>query len=137
MSPVPGYGRHSLERIAANACRERDEARADLLRLRAENARLLKLIERDRTGLGIGLVQVVTIASGFDWLCEGRGPYRYDDQRYRLEVGSLITQVVDTANAALVASGALVTEAFHPRATATDAMLREDCAKAAAIGEDP
>lgn len=89
--------------------------------------RLKELINRDRTGLALGLNTVIQIAKGFDWICEGRGPYEYDDDRYRMEVGSLITKVIDTADKCLFASGERANEAFHPRAQKTNEMFLELC----------
>lgn len=96
-----------------------------------EVARLKSLIHLDRTGLALGLNKIQRIAKGFDWICEGRGPYEYDDKRYRMEVGSLIAQVMAVAREHLHASGDLADEAFHPRAEETDRMLAEDCGPAA------
>ena len=95
-----------------------------------ERKRLLGLLHRDKTGLAKGLVDVRRIALGFDWLCEGRGPYTYDDDRYRMEIGHLVSQVVEVAQTALEESGDRVGEAFHPRAQATRDMLLADCAAA-------
>lgn len=92
----------------------------------AEVERLRTLINRDRTGLAAGLDEVRRIAQGYDWICEGRGPYRYDDDRYRMEVGSLISKVVEAAGRALRDSGSRVDEAFHPRAQATTEALAAD-----------
>jgi hypothetical protein len=88
-----------------------------------EIRRLKELLDRDRTGLANALNGVIRIAKGYDWLCEGRGPYQYDDNRYRMEIGVLITSVIHTASEALRTSGNLANEAFHPRAQATAALL--------------
>lgn len=92
----------------------------------AEIQRLKDLIHRDKTGLALGLNKIQRITKGFDWICEGRGPYEYDDDRYRMEVGSLIAQVLAVAKEHLNASGELADEAFHPRAKETAQMLAED-----------
>lgn len=79
-----------------------------------EIARLKALINRDRTGLVLGLDKARKVARGFRWIAEGRGPYAYDDDRYRQETGNLIDQVVAIAEEHLKASGSLADEAFHP-----------------------
>lgn len=81
-----------------------------------EVERLRDLLDRDRTGLAEGLNAVRKIVSGFDWICDGRGPYEWDDDRYRLEVGSLISQVLDVSREALARSGDVAALAFCPRA---------------------
>ena len=95
------------------------------IRLTKEVERLKGLLNRDRTGLAAGLDAVRKIATSYDWICEGRGTYAYDDDRYRMEVGALITQVVAAVTEALRASGAVVDEAFHPRARETALMLEQ------------
>ena len=90
-----------------------------------EIRRLKEIIERDRTGLAHGLDQCRKTAASYDWICEGRGPYEYDDDRYRMEVGNLVSSVTDTATKALRESGTRVDEAFIPRARLTSEALEE------------
>jgi hypothetical protein len=104
-------------RCAEAFARSESAAQAD------EILRLKGLIDRDKTGLAFALNKIQRIAKGFDWICEGRGPYVYDDDRYRMEVGSLIVQVLAVAQEHLAASGSLADEAFHPRAKETANML--------------
>lgn len=104
-------------------CAACDDADKEIAKLSAEVARLKALIERDKTGLALGLNKIQRIAKSFDWICEGRGPYEYDDDRYRMEVGSLIVQVLAVAEEHLHASGELANEAFRPRAKETARML--------------
>ena len=106
----------SLQTLALALARGRDDAAGEI-------ARLKDLLHRDKTGLALGLNKIQRIAKGFDWICEGRGPYEYDDERYRMEVAILITQVLAVAEEHLRASGDLANEAFHPRAKETARML--------------
>lgn len=86
--------------------------------LRAENATLKDALHRDQTGLAQALADVQKIAAGYAWICEGRGPYRYDDGRYRQETAHLISDVTLRAGRALRESGnrahALCCPARHP-----------------------
>lgn len=113
-----------LSREAVQAyCDSENAMRGELTEARLEVERVKALIDRDKTGLSLGLNKIQRIAKRFDWICEGRGPYEYDDDRYRMEVGSLIVQVLTVAAEHLKASGALADEAFHPRAQATAMFL--------------
>lgn len=115
---------------------ERDALEVKLGEAVGEVERLKALLHRDKTGLALGLDKVRHVAIGFDWLCEGRGPYAYDDDRYRMEIASLITQVIAIAHEHLLASGKIVDEAFHPRAKETVRMLAEDCQRIDNAGTD-
>lgn len=107
-------------------------------RAEAEVKRMREFVRVDTEGLANNLREVMTIASGFDWICEGRGPYRYDDDRYRMEVGNLITRVIKVSSDGLLASGQRYTEAFYPRAKITNEALIEECAKEdAAVCDSP
>ncbi|TAL29083.1 MAG: hypothetical protein EPN98_21830 [Phenylobacterium sp.] len=91
--------------------------RNEVSTLRDEVTRLKSLIDRDRTGLAFGLDKARKTARGYRWICEGRGPYAYDDDRYREETGRLVDAIVAIADEHLRASGELANEAFHPPAT--------------------
>jgi hypothetical protein len=116
------HGWHGIAGVIDDAIKHIEASDAEIVRIK-------DLIDRDRTGLAAGLNEVKRVAAGWDWLCEGRGPYEYDDDRYRMEIGALISKVVDVANAALKASGDRANEAFIPRARLTAQHLTEACAE--------
>lgn len=84
----------------------------------AEVARLRDLLNIDRSGMAHALVEVQRIVGGWAWLPQGEwGSYEYDEQTeaaLRAEVGTLIDAVVETATAALRASGDNAIAAFRP-----------------------
>ena len=43
--------------------------------------------ERDRTTVAFVWSAVLAVVRGYGWATEGRGPYHYDDDRYRQEFG--------------------------------------------------
>ncbi|NUP08376.1 MAG: hypothetical protein HOW73_20190 [Polyangiaceae bacterium] len=67
-------------------------------------------LNRDRTGLAAGLVDVVTRCRGTFWVTEGRGSYEWDDDRYKAETHVALTEVIAIASRALAASGTLAGE---------------------------
>ena len=86
------------------------EAECDELR---EKLRLAEeALYRDKTGLAKALEDVVKEVDGRRWLCEGRGPYKYDDERYRQEAGWAFDAIHKIAYDALVASGKLADKAL-------------------------
>ncbi len=129
-----GYPKWLAQLAKDRAELERTQAR--LKEATAETARLTDLLNRDRTGLAKALVEVRKIACGFDWLCEGRGPYEYDDDRYRMEIGDLISQIVEMADGALSESGTRANEAFYPRAKETQKALLSYGARAFLAEDD-
>ncbi|NUP13831.1 MAG: hypothetical protein HOW73_47965 [Polyangiaceae bacterium] len=67
-------------------------------------------LNRDRTGLAQGLVEVVARCRATYWVTEGRGSYEWDDDRYKAETHVALTEVVAIASRALGASGTLAGE---------------------------
>ena len=86
-----------------------------------ECSRLRALIDRDRTGLGKGLSEILDAVSEWWWVCEGRGPYEWDDDRYRAEMANMLTEVKQIATDALGESGKRADAAFHPERAPTPA----------------
>lgn len=87
----------------------------ELLRDRnQEIERLKRLISLDRTGLSAALDSVIREASSRLWVTDGRGPYAWDDDRYKDEAGQALRGVIKIAKRALAESGDRVTAAFHP-----------------------
>ena len=80
----------------------------------ADVARLRRLLQRDHTGLAAALEAVIREAESRTWVADGRGPYAWDDDRYKDEAGRALRSVVAIAKRALTESGDRVTAAFHP-----------------------
>jgi hypothetical protein len=83
---------------------------------RGEAARLRGLIDRDRTGLAEAIERMVREAGARMWVTEGRGPYAWDDERYKAEAGAALRAVIEVGRAALQASGDNADAAFRPEA---------------------
>lgn len=85
--------------------------------------RLKRIIATDRTGMAEALNAVIRECASRMWVTEGRGPYEWDDDRYKDEAGQALRAVARIAKQALVESGDRVTAAFHPamRKKCTDA----------------
>jgi hypothetical protein len=77
--------------------------------LKSEVQRLRDSLNIDKTGLASALNECRRAANGRRWICQGRGPYTYDDDRYREETGHLIDEVNAIAEKALNESGKLAT----------------------------
>ena len=73
-------------------------------------AELLGVLHHDQTGLAQGLAAVVREVRARDWICEGRGNYEWDDDRYIKETGWALEAIKKIAEEALRESGKLV----HP-----------------------
>lgn len=71
--------------------------------------RAAEALDRDRTGLSTALAAIRIVVEGRTWLLEGRGPYEWDDDRYKEEAGAAMREVVQIATRALEASGTLAT----------------------------
>ncbi len=80
---------------------------AELLRLRAEVETLRDALYRDKTGLAAALAAINDEVNGRRWICEGRGSYAYDDDRYRQETRWALDAIGKIATDALRASGTL------------------------------
>jgi hypothetical protein len=68
---------------------------------------LLDVLHRDRSGLATALAAVVREAEGYEWVTQGRGPYAWDDDEYRKEMGRMLDGVLGIARQALTDSGDL------------------------------
>jgi hypothetical protein len=62
-------------------------------------------LSRDKTGLGDALGKVVKYVDGASWIVDGRGPYAWNDDRYKKETGVALRAVKKIAKSALHASG--------------------------------
>jgi len=82
---------------------------------RAETVRLKGLLDRDQTGLAAALAEIHRIAVSYSWVTEGRGPYAWDDDEYRAEMGRLIAQIRTITMNELRESGRRAHAAFHPK----------------------
>lgn len=58
-----------------------------------EVTRLRRVIERDRTLVGMVATSARRVLGSYRWVAEGRGPYEWDDDRYRAEFGHCVRQV--------------------------------------------
>lgn len=87
--------------------------RAERDRLRAEVERLRAALDRDKTGLAAALAEITAEVKGRRWICQGRGSYTYDDDRYRREAGFAFDAIEKIAVAALSASGKLAHDALR------------------------
>jgi hypothetical protein len=95
------------------------EVEAALERVKKERDELKSAINRDRTGLGLGLAAVRRIASGYSWIANGEwASYDYTQQSeatLRREVGFLIGSIENAALSALKTSGDLADAAINRR----------------------
>lgn len=73
----------------------------------AEVERLKDVLHRDQTGMAHALAEVVEVVKGFRWVTEGRGPYTWDDDEYRKEMGRMLDKIGGLASDALQKSGDL------------------------------
>ncbi len=77
----------------------------------AEKVKTLEAaLDRDKTGLAAALAKIVEEVKGRRWICEGRGPYRYDEDGYRQETGWAFDAIEKIAKDALAASGKLASD---------------------------
>lgn len=77
--------------------------------VRAEGAK--EAIDRDRTGLAGTLNEIRATINGYSWLLNSRGPYAWDDRRYRDEAGKCMREVLAMALRGLNESGKRADEA--------------------------
>ena len=94
--------------------RERDEALARVAALEAA-------LDRDRTGLAAALASVVREVQARRWIAEGRGPYEWDDDRYREETGAALNAIDKIARDGLAESGRVATAALSAPGAASPA----------------
>jgi hypothetical protein len=85
--------------------------------LRAEVVRLKALLDKDHTGLVQALKRVVEEINSREWVEESRGPYAWDDERYKAEAGDALRRAREIAKAALLASMSVtrVEPSLHPK----------------------
>ena len=75
--------------------------------LREGLASAVAAIDRDRSGMAKALSSIQAEVRGRLWITEGRGPYAWDDERYKEEAGAALRTVLVLASDALLASGRL------------------------------
>lgn len=110
---VEKFGLHdgqSCKRIGEQLPEEVHRVRAENANLNLQNDELKKALDRDKTGLAAALAAIREEVKGRRWICEGRGPYTYDDDRYRQETGFALDAIEKLAAEALAASGKLAHE---------------------------
>jgi len=76
--------------------------------LQAEIQNLKNALWQDKSNMAQALSAIIKWADGYEWILEGRGPYEWDDQRYKDEVKGIIIGVTEIARRALSNSGNLV-----------------------------
>ncbi len=100
------------------------EYREAMERYAEENRDLKRSLEQDRTGMAQALVDVRDEVRSRSWLLEGRGPYEWDDDKYKDEAGQAMRKVAGIAGDALRASGTIVAKqlqaGIEPGATPKD-----------------
>ena len=60
----------------------------------ATNAALVEWVEKDKTGLYNGLTRIRKAIEAREWILDGRGPYEWDDDRYRQEASWAFEEVI-------------------------------------------
>ena len=86
---------------------ELNRIRAELKRSNLRVSELKAALDRDKTGLAAGLASINREVADRRWICDGRGSYEYDDERYRKETGWALDAIEKIATDALSASGNL------------------------------
>lgn len=77
---------------------------------------LREALDRDKTGLATALNEVRREVAGRTWIVEGRGPYEWDDDRYKDEAGIAMRAVLDIIHRALSQSGKIANAGFNMKA---------------------
>lgn len=80
----------------------------------AEIGRLREALDKDKTGLTHALTKIRHEIRCRTWLLEGRGPYEWNDDRYKDEAGLMMRACDKIADDALIASGKLAHAALAP-----------------------
>lgn len=103
----------NVERIdSAMSEAQPTRAEVEIAALREALVTARDALHRDRTGLAAALNKILNAIAARSWLVEERGPYEWDDDRYKDEAGQAMRQVAEIARSALVASGTLAIEAI-------------------------
>lgn len=84
--------------------------------LQEEVLRVRALLHRDRTGLAEAIERMVKEAASRLWIADGRGPYAWDDEKYKEEAGTALRVVIEIGKKALSDSGDNADSAFHQEA---------------------
>lgn len=79
--------------------------REQLARERAENTRLRIAIEADRTLFHCAVKRCKQAIGGFEWLCDSRGPYEWDDEKYQTEFTDAFHTITGALNEVADAAG--------------------------------
>lgn len=98
---------------AGHAAASEPTAAQEIVVLQAQIAHLEDALHRDKTGLAAALGQIRATVNGRAWVAEGRGPYEWDDDRYRAEAGDALRTVAAIAESALRSSGDLARMALN------------------------
>lgn len=75
--------------------------------LKMENEHLKDVLHTDQTGLAAGLAEVNKIVERYRWVTEGRGPYAWNDDKYKEEMGNMLDNISEAATKALNSSGVI------------------------------
>jgi hypothetical protein len=97
------------ETVLAHIRAAREDERSKILKERDD---LRAALDRDKTGLAAALSKIRDEVKARRWICDGRGPYTHDDDRYRQETGFALDAIEKTAAESLAASGKLAHEAL-------------------------
>lgn len=81
---------------------------AETEELKGQVGYLVQALEQDDVGLSRALKKIQRIVAGATWLLEARGPYEWDDDRYKDEAGQIIRPVLEICEAELSTSGTLM-----------------------------
>ena len=82
------------ERLLWNLC----------LTLISERNTLREWLHKDQTGLVESLNQIVKTVEGYSWVTEGRGPYAWNDDRYKAEMLTMIQSIKELCTKGLLES---------------------------------
>lgn len=84
-----------------------DSLKAKIAEKDREIERLKDVLHRDQTGLAHALAQVTEKVKGYEWVTQSRGPYEWDDDEYRKEMGRMLDAIKKISTEGLEASGKL------------------------------
>lgn len=72
-------------------------------------------IRTEQTGLAQALSDILQTVDGYSWVTEGRGPYAYNDDEYKAEMGRMLEAVKNIAKPALNKAGLDATNVLNNR----------------------